>query len=59
MYKCDCSKERVTRAVISIGKHEIKNMINDGQPIEVGCQFCDKKYKFSVEDLKEMLRRAK
>lgn len=58
-YQCDCSEQRVERAIISIGKKEIEDMINDGKPIEVGCQFCDKKYTFSVDKLKEMLENAK
>lgn len=58
-YRCDCSKERVERAIISIGKQDIKEMINDGKEVEVSCHFCDKKYIFSVEELKEMLKRAR
>lgn len=58
-YVCDCSKERVERAIISIGKQDIQAMIADGEAIEVNCQFCDKKYIFSVEELKEMLKRAR
>lgn len=58
-YRCDCSKERVERAIISIGKQDIKEMINDGKEVEVSCHFCDKKYIFLVEELKEMLKRAR
>lgn len=58
-YVCDCCKERVERAIISIGKQDISEMIEDGEPIEVNCQFCDKKYIFSVEELKGMLKRAR
>lgn len=58
-YFCGCSKERVERAIISIGKSEIQEMIEEGKEIEVGCQFCDRKYVFSVEDLKGMLARAR
>lgn len=53
-YYCGCSKERVERAIISIGREEIEEMIAEGKEIEVGCQFCDRKYVFSVEDLKKM-----
>lgn len=53
-YYCGCSKERVERAIISIGREEIEEMIAEGKEIEVGCQFCDRKYVFSVEDLKRM-----
>lgn len=58
-YVCDCSKERVERAIISIGKEDIREMIEDGEEIEVNCQFCDKKYTFSVEELKNMWQRAR
>lgn len=58
-YHCDCYKERVARAIISIGKKDLQEMIDDGKEIEVNCQFCGKKYTFSVDELKEMLRRAK
>jgi Disulfide bond chaperones of the HSP33 family len=58
-YYCGCSKERVERALVSIGKADIREMIADGKEIEVGCQFCDRKYVFSVEDLKGMLERAR
>ena len=58
-YHCDCHKERVARAIISIGKKDLQEMIDDGKEIEVNCQFCGKKYTFSVDELKEMLQRAK
>lgn len=58
-YRCDCSKERVERAIISIGKKDIQEMIDDGREIEVNCQFCNKKYVFGVEELKSMLARGK
>ncbi len=54
-YHCDCSKERVYKAIMSVGEHEIKDMIADNEPIEVGCHFCNKKYIFDIPDLKSML----
>ncbi|MGN0316475.1 MAG: Hsp33 family molecular chaperone HslO [Lachnospira sp.] len=54
-FYCNCSKERVSKAVISIGKQEIQAMIDDNEPIEVNCHFCNSHYKFEVEELKEML----
>ena len=57
-YRCDCYRERVEKALISIGKKELKEMIQEGQPVEVNCHFCGKNYEFSVEDLKQMLERA-
>lgn len=55
-YHCDCSKERVTRAIASIGRKDIQEMIDDNEPIEVNCQFCDKHYVFTTEDLKEIIK---
>ena len=58
-YYCDCSRERVERAIISIGKKDIQEMIDDGKPVEVRCQFCNNKYEFETEDLKHMLDKAR
>lgn len=55
-YYCNCSKERVEKALISIGKKDLQEMIADGEPIEVNCHFCDKKYTFTVEDLKDIVK---
>lgn len=54
-YHCDCSKERSYKAVASISRKDIEEMIADNEPIEVGCHFCNKKYIFTVDDLKSML----
>ncbi len=54
-FHCNCSKERVYKAVMSVGKAEIEDMISDGEPIEVGCHFCNQKYIFDLDDLKSML----
>lgn len=54
-FYCNCSKERVSKAVMSIGAEEIQNMINDNEPIEVNCHFCNSHYKFTIEELNEML----
>ena len=45
-FRCDCDRSRVEKAIISIGKKEIQDMINEGREIEVNCQFCNKHYKF-------------
>lgn len=54
-YQCNCSKERTYKAIASIGRKDIEEMIADNEPIEVGCHFCNKKYIFTVEDLQNML----
>ena len=50
-YYCNCSAERVEKALISLGRAELQSMIEDGEPITMNCQFCDRSYTFSVEDL--------
>lgn len=58
-YACNCERARVEKAIISIGKQEIEEMIRDGETIEVKCQFCNKAYHFTVEDLKQIIKKAK
>ena len=58
-FSCNCSKERVEKAIVSIGSKEIREMVQEGEPVEVKCHFCSRAYVFSVEELKEILRRAK
>nr|WP_296007711.1 Hsp33 family molecular chaperone HslO [uncultured Blautia sp.] len=58
-FRCNCSKERVEKALISIGKKEIKEMIDEGQEIEMNCHFCNKNYLFSVEELKRIYRECR
>lgn len=57
-FECDCSKERVEKAIISIGEKDIKEMIEDNEPIEVNCHFCNKNYNFSVDELKDILAKS-
>ena len=57
-YHCNCSRERIEKALISIGKKDLQEMIDDGEPIEVGCQFCNKKYQVTVDELKGLLKRS-
>lgn len=53
-FKCSCSKERVKKALISVGKKELQEMIDDGETIHVNCHFCNTDYAFGVEELKEI-----
>ena len=57
-FYCNCNKEKVEKAIISIGKKDIQQMIEDNKPIEVNCHFCNKHYEFSVDDLRELLKKA-
>ena len=54
-YHCDCSKERVEKAIMSISRKDIEEMIVDNEPIEVNCQFCNKHFIFTPDDLKKMI----
>lgn len=56
---CNCTKHRVEKAIISIGKKDIQEMIDDEKPIEVNCHFCNTNYEFSVEELKQILKKSK
>ena len=58
-FRCNCAKERVAKALISIGRKELNEMIQEGKPIEMNCHFCNTNYNFTVEELKEILRRCK
>ncbi len=53
-FQCDCSKERVSRALSTISKKDLDSIINDGEEIEIKCQFCNTAYKFSIDELKEI-----
>ena len=58
-FYCNCSKERVERAVASVGRKEIQDMINEGKDIEVKCHFCNTAYNYTGEDLKKIIKRSK
>lgn len=55
---CGCTRQRVEKALVSIGKQELKDMIQEGRPIEMNCHFCNKRYEFSVEELRLLLEKA-
>lgn len=58
-FDCNCSKERIEKAIISVGKKEIQEMIDDGKDIEVKCHFCNTAYTISVDELKELLKKSR
>lgn len=58
-FYCNCSKERIEKALISVGKKELQAMIDDGKTIEVNCHFCSKHYPVTVDELKDLLKRAR
>lgn len=55
-YRCYCSRDRVTRALISMGKKDLEELIRDQGKAELTCQFCDQVYHYSKEDLEEILQ---
>ena len=57
-YRCDCSRERVLRALLSIGKKELEEMIEENKDVEMECHFCGRKYTFTPEELKELVKEA-
>ena len=57
-YKCYCSRQRVTSALISLGKAELTEIMEEGKPFHVDCQFCDTAYSFTPEDIAEILKRV-
>ena len=54
-YKCNCSRERVIKALISIGRKELQSIINDGEPITMHCDFCNSDYKFEIDEIKQLM----
>ena len=58
-FYCNCSKERIEKVLISLGKKEIQDMIHEGREVEVNCHFCNTHYRFSVEELKGIYRKSR
>lgn len=58
-YRCNCSRDRMAKALISIGEKELQSLIDEKEPAELKCQFCGSSYTFSIEDLEGMLEAAK
>ena len=57
-FHCNCDRDRVERAIVLLGEKEIDSMIADGKEVELKCHFCGKAYSFSIDDLKELRKRA-
>ena len=58
-YKCYCSRERVERALISLGTEELEGILREQGSCQLTCQFCDEVYDFSAEDLQTMIEGLK
>lgn len=58
-FSCSCSREKVEKAIISLGVGEIRSMIGEGKPAELSCSFCGKKYQFDTDELRKLMKQAK
>ncbi len=54
-FSCNCSRKRVEKALISVGRSELESMIRDGEPIEMNCHFCNTSYRYDIDELKSIL----
>jgi molecular chaperone Hsp33 len=57
-FSCNCSRAKIEKALIGVGREELQSMIDDGETIELNCQFCNKHYPVTVDELKELLEKA-
>ena len=57
-YECGCSKEKFADSLVTLGKQELKELIEEDGKAEIQCQFCNQKYKFNKEELEEILKNA-
>ena len=55
-YRCYCSRDRVTRTLISLGRKELQSIIDDGKDIHIDCQFCDRIYDYTPEQVRQILK---
>ena len=58
-YRCSCSRERMEKALVSLGRKDLQSLIDEGQGAELSCHFCHRKHFFTTEQLTELLDRAK
>lgn len=58
-FSCDCSREKIEKVLISLGGKELREMIEEGKEVEVGCSFCSRHYVFSVDELERLYRRSR
>lgn len=57
VYKCDCSRERTEKVLISLGKQELQSIIDDGKDISISCHFCGKEYSFTTEEVAKLIEK--
>ena len=57
-YRCDCSRERTERVLISLGEQELNDIIKDGD-VDIKCHFCGKHYSFTPDEVRKLLEESK
>lgn len=57
-FKCNCCKDRVSKALITVGRTNLQSMIDDGEPVSINCHFCNTDYEFTVDEMKELYKLA-
>ena len=58
-FYCGCNKQRIRGAIVSLGRKDLESLIEDREPVEVHCDYCNTSYLFSVEEIEEILEKAK
>ena len=58
-FHCNCSQEKIAKALISVGRQELQQMIEEGETIEVNCHFCNHHYPVTIEELQHLLVQAR
>ncbi len=57
-FQCNCSRDRVTKALISLGQKELQSLVDEGKPVTLHCDFCRTDYTFEIDEIRELLKRA-
>ncbi len=55
-FSCNCSKQRVEKVLLSLGRKELEDMIHDGEDIELNCHFCNSNYRFTIDEIKNLIK---
>ena len=55
-YRCSCNRARVEKALVSLGRDELEKLIAEGEEVKLHCDFCNKDYTYTVDELKALLK---
>ena len=58
-FKCNCTRDRVERALISIGEKDLVSLIEEGEDVDMTCHYCGQGYHFTIDEVKQMLEKAR